>query len=594
MMGENEERTLVNLKTCREITDGAIREHHGRVFGSAGDSIIAEFASPVDAVLAAVEFQKNLRDRNLAVPPRDQMQFRVGLNLGDVIVEGDNLFGDGVNVAARLEPLAKPGGICISGKFHDEVHRKLELIFENVGPREVKNIDNPVQTYDVILDQTSEKPSLKKSNSISAERKFEDASILSDQRPEISKPRIMLFPFRNLNNQEDNEFLVDGIVDDIITELSMINSIEVMSRETTFDLKEKNFEIKEVTKNYNLNYFVTGSIRSAGKKVRVNAELSDPTGHGSLWSARFDKIMDDVFEIQDELVRKISESVLNEIEVTSLNRAKRKPTEDLNSYEFLLKGKFHKKKKNKEDQNIAVEMFTRAIDCDPENGRAYAEKCCTLAGGLSDENLFPLSYDEIFQNCQDLLKQAFELTNQDWDCHRMLCNTYMYFEKYEEAEEYGRRGYNLNPNNPGMLHFYGKSLVFNGNFDQGLNILNKAMELDPLGQSITDTLIWANYAAENFEVCLEFKTLNKCFTPHTWILRIACLGVLSRDQEKKEEFEAFIDFYGREEMNRRLADLKFNNAEIENNIRLLVNNDRESIIQSDGSKIGDTISGRIN
>ena len=167
-------------------------------------------------------------------------------------------------------------------------------------------------------------------------------------------------------------------------------------------------------------------------------------------------------------------------------------------------------------------------------------------------------------------------------------------EKYEEAEEYGRRGYNLNPNNPGMLHFYGKFLVFNGNFDQGLNILNKAMELDPLGQSITDTLIWANYAAGNFEVCLEFKTRNKCFTPHSWILRIACLGVLSRDQEKKEEFEAFIDFYGREEMNRRLADLKFNNAEIENNIRLLVNNDRESIIQSDGSKFGDAISGRIN
>ena len=594
MMGESEDRTLVNLKACREITDGAIREHHGRVFGSAGDSIIAEFASPVDAILAAVEFQKHLRDRNLAVSPQDQMHFRVGLNLGDVIVEGDNLFGDGVNVAARLEPLAKPGGICISGKFHDEVYRKLELIFENVGPREVKNIDNPVQTYDVILDQDSEKPSPKKSNSISAKRKFEDASILLDQRLEILKPRIMLFPFRNLNNQEENEFLVDGIVDDIITELSMINSIEVMSRETTFDLKEKKFEIKEVTENYNLNYFVTGSIRSAGKKVRVNAELSDPTGHGSLWSARFDKIMDDVFEIQDELVRKISESVLNEIEVTSLNRAKRKPTEDLNSYEFLLKGKFHKKKKNKEDQNIAVEMFTKAIDCDPENGRAYAEKCCTLAGGLSDENLFPLSYDEIFQNCQDLLKQAFELTNQDWDCHRMLCNTYMYFEKYEEAEEYGRRGYDLNPNNPGMLHFYGKSLVFNGDFDQGLNILNKAMELDPLGQSIADTLIWANYAAENFEECLEFKPLNKCFTPQTWILRIACLGVLSRDQEKKEEFKAFIDFYSREEMNKQLADLKFNNTEIESNIRLLVSNDMEYIIRASDNKFRSSVLGEIN
>jgi len=266
MMGENEDRTLSNLKACREITDGAIREHHGRVFGTAGDSIIAEFASPVDAILAAVEFQRNLRDRNLTVTPENQMQFRVGLNLGDVIVEGDNLFGDGVNVAARLEPLAKPGGICISGKFHDEVHRKLELIFENVGPREVKNIDNPVQTYDVILDPDAEKTSLTKSSSVSENRKVEAASSLPNQRPENSKPRIMLFPFRNLNNQEDNEFLVDGIVDDIITELSMINSIEVMSRETTFDLKEKHFEIKELTEKYNLSYFVTGSIRSAGKK----------------------------------------------------------------------------------------------------------------------------------------------------------------------------------------------------------------------------------------------------------------------------------------------------------------------------------------
>ena len=594
MMGENEDRTLVNLKACREITDGAIREHHGRVFGSAGDSIIAEFASPVDAILAAVEFQKQLRDRNLAVSPQDQMHFRVGLNLGDVIVEGDNLFGDGVNVAARLEPLAKPGGICISGKFHDEVYRKLELIFENVGPREVKNIDNPVQTYDVILDQDSEKSSLKKSNSISAKRKFEDASIKSDQRPEISKPRIMLFPFRNLNNQEDNEFLVDGIVDDIITELSMINSIEVMSRETTFDLKEKKFEIKEVTENYNLNYFVTGSIRSAGKKVRVNAELSDPTGHGSLWSARFDKIMDDVFEIQDELVRKISESVLNEIEVTSLNRAKRKPTEDLNSYEFLLKGRFHKQKHSKEDKNIAVEMFTKAIECDPENGRAYAEKCCTLGGGLHDEDLFPLSKDQIWDNIHDLLGQAYELTNQDWDCLRMLCSANMYFEKYEEAEKYGRRGYEINPNNPGMLSKYGQSLVFNGNLDQGLSILNKAMELNPLNEALIDTLVWANYAAEKFEKCIEFKPLSKHFSPHTWILRIACLGALSRDQERNEEFEAFIDFYGIEQMNKGLADLKFNNTEIESNIRLLVSNDMGYMIRASDNESRSSVLGEIN
>ena len=594
MMGENEDRTLSNLKACREITDGAIREHHGRVFGTAGDSIIAEFASPVDAILAAVEFQRNLRDRNLTVTPENQMQFRVGLNLGDVIVEGDNLFGDGVNVAARLEPLAKPGGICISGKFHDEVHRKLELIFENVGPREVKNIDNPVQTYDVILDPDTKKSSTKKSSNVSENRKVEAAYSLPNQQPENFKPRIMLFPFRNLNNQEDNEFLVDGIVEDIITELSMINSIEVMSRETTFDLKEKNFEIKELTEKYNLSYFVTGSIRSAGKKVRVNAELTDPTGHGSLWSARFEKIMDDVFEIQDELVRKISDSVLNEIEVTSLNRAKRKPTEDLNSYEFLLRGKFHKQKKNKEDQNIAVEMFTKAIEYDPENGRAYAEKCCTLAGGLNDENLFSLSSDQIWDNIHSLLGQAYELTNQDWDCHRMLCGVNMHFEKYTEALNFGKKGFELNPNSPGMLRHYGMALIFTGNYDQGLNILYKAMELDPLSESIIDALIWANYAAKNYEECLEFKPLSKYFTPSTWILRIACLGALCREQERNEEVKSFIDLHGREEMSKELANLKFNNVEIENNIRLLVNNEAALQAGVETNEAKDMIPDQIN
>ena len=304
--------------------------------------------------------------------------------------------------------------------------------------------------------------------------------------------------------------------------------------------------------------------------------------------------MDDVFEIQDDLVRKISESVLNEIEVTSLNRAKRKPTENLNSYEFLLKGRFHKQKKSKEDKNIAVEMFTKAIEYDPENGRAYAEKCCTLGGGLHDEDLFPLSKDQIWDNIHDLLGQAYELTNQDWDCLRMLCSANMYFEKYEEAEKYGRRGYEINPNNPGMLSNYGKSLVFNGSLDQGLSILNKAMELNPLNEAIIDNLVWANYAAEKFEKCIEFQPLSKHFSPHTWIIRIACLGALSREQERNEEFEAFIDFHGREEMNKQLAHLKFNNTEIENNIRLLVNNDRESLIQSNGSKIGDAVSERIN
>ena len=187
--------------------------------------------------------------------------------------------------------------------------------------------------------------------------------------------------------------------------------------------------------------------------------------------------------------------------------------------------------------------------------------------------MFQLSCEEIWDNIHKLLNQAYEPTNQDWDCHRMLCGVYMHFEKYEEALQYGRKGFELNPNNPGMLRHYGMALVFMGNYDQGLNILGKSIELDPLGEGIIDILVWANFAAENFEECLEFKPLSKYFTPCTWLLRIACLGALFKDQERNEELKSFVDLHGIEEMNKQLIDLKFNNAEIENNIRSLVNGD---------------------
>ena len=559
MMGENEDRTLVNLKACREITDGAIREHHGRVFGSAGDSIIAEFASPVDAVLAAVEFQKNLRDRNSVVSPQDQMQFRVGLNLGDVIVEGENLFGDGVNVAARMEPLAKPGGICVSGKFYDEVHRKLELLFEDVGSHEVKNIANPVQTYHVILDQYAGK-SHYISSRLNEETEKEKISDTTYRSREDSKPRIMLFPFRNLNNQEDNDFLVDGIVDDIITELSMINSIEVMSRQTTFDLKGKEINIKSISERYKINYFVTGSIRSSGNRVRVNAELSDSSEHGSIWSSRFDKIMDDIFEIQDEIVRRISESVLSEIEVSSLERSKRKPTDNMSSYEYLLQGKYHKQRKTKDDAIIAIEYFNKSIEIDPNNGRAYAERCCLWADGTGNK-WFDEPDDVMEDKILSTLEKAYNLTGHDWDCHRILCGVSMYFNKFEEAVIHGRKAYELNPNNPSVLWKYGVSLILVHKYTQGIKLISKSLELDPQNDSLISKLVWACFAAEDYQKSLEFYEKIETPEPAYLVIKIACLGALQNFPKRDSELEVFLSKYGIERLKFEISNFKFNSYE---------------------------------
>ena len=316
-MGENEDRTLRNLKACRTLTDESIEAHHGRVFGSAGDSVIAEFASPVDAIVAAVEFQRNLRDRNLKITPEDQMEFRVGLNLGDVIVEGDNLYGDGVNVAARLEPLAEPGGICVSGKFHDEVRRKLDLGFVSKGAQEMKNIEEPVHTFNVLLGNETEEVSQISSLDPSAEPIVRQPSV-------NEKPRLIVLPFNNLSNVEDNDFLVDGIVEDLITEFSRINSIEVISRNTAFSLKGKEIENTKIATEFGIDFIATGSIRSSGDRIRISVDLTDPATSSSIWSERYDGTMDDVFEVQDEIVRKVIVALVGKLEMAGLERAKRK------------------------------------------------------------------------------------------------------------------------------------------------------------------------------------------------------------------------------------------------------------------------------
>ena len=317
MMGENEDRTLHNLKACRAITDESIETYHGRVFGSAGDSVIAEFASPVDAIVAAVEFQRNMRDRNNEVAPEDQMQFRVGLNLGDVIVEGDNLYGDGVNVAARLEPLAEPGGICVSGKFHDEVRRKLDLGFVSSGPQEMKNIEEPVHTFMVEIGSSS-----KALEAFTVPTPTEPTSPAS-QAPAVSDakvPAIAVLPFTNMGGDPEQEYFADGITEDIITNLSLWRTFPVISRNSSFTFRGQSHNLKQVAQELGARYIVEGSVRKGGNRVRITAQLIDAEEDHHLWSEKWDRTLEDIFDVQDEVSEAIARRVAPSVTGHEQNR----------------------------------------------------------------------------------------------------------------------------------------------------------------------------------------------------------------------------------------------------------------------------------
>ena len=566
-MGENENRTLKNLKACRTITDESIEANHGRVFGSAGDSVIAEFASPVDAIVAAVEFQRNLRDRNLEIPPEDQMELRVGLNLGDVIIEGDNLYGDGVNIAARLEPLAEPGGICVSGKFHEEVRRKLDLSFVSTGPQEMKNIDDPVHTFNVLLGHETE--------DVSQISSADQSSIQLRQQSANAKPRLIVLPFNNLSNVEDNDFLVDGIVEDIITEFSRINSIEVISRNTAFSFKGKEVNNAQIATEFGIDFIANGSIRSSGNRIRISVELTDPESGNSIWSERYDRTMDDVFEVQDEIVRKVIVMLVGKLEMAGLERAKRKPTENLTSYEYLLRGRDFHHKFSKEGVLSAIEMLDKSIEADPNNALAYAWRACSIGQGMG-QGYLEGNLEDILAEAKLMIQKSLELDENDFECHRLLCEINKFFKDFEQAEYYGRKGFEMNPNDPRIVSAYGDLLVLTGRAGEGTDLLIKAYELDPVGMGASNAdsrlgdVMFGAYMKGDYEQCLEYDKKTGKKKPMAWAAKIASQQSLNQFKEKEVELKKFAEAYPEIVLGEEIDKLHIQDANVKQAMKDLV------------------------
>jgi TolB-like protein/Flp pilus assembly protein TadD len=352
LTGADEEGTIARLRALRsELIDPTIAAHGGRIVKTTGDGILIEFASVVDAVRCAVKVQRGMTTRNTDVPAHQRIEFRIGVHIGDVVVDGDDLLGDGVNVAARLEGLADTGGICLSRAAHEQLHGKLDLATEDLGEQRLKNVAQPVRAFRVLIDKGSQR----------------SASTL----PLPDKPSIAVLPFQNMSGDPEQEYFADGMVEDIITALSRFRQLFVIARNSSFTYKGRAVDVKQVGRELGVRYVLEGSVRKAGNKVRITGQLIDSSTNTHLWGDRFDGSLEDIFDLQDQVTVSVVGAIMPRLGQAEIERAKRKPTESLDAYDCYLRGMGHSYPKTSEENSEALRLFYRAIELDPEFAASY-------------------------------------------------------------------------------------------------------------------------------------------------------------------------------------------------------------------------------
>ena len=531
-MEEKEEKTLHSLKCCRDIIDPIISKFSGRIFHTAGDSVIAEFQSPVECTNAAIEFQKSIEKRNNSNDVEPKLYWRVGIHLDDIIIEGENVYGSGVNIAARLESECRPGEILISKIVEQQVKKRIDIQINRAGFKILKNISDNFETFSLLSNENIE------TSDIEMDKKLVNSMNI--------KPKLAILPFLNSNNDEDSGFLVDGIVEDLITEFSMMREFEIISRQASLNYKEQGQVLKTFVNKFSLDFIISGSIRASGKRIRINIELSDAKDESILWSNKYDRVMEDIFDVQDEIVRKISIALLGEIEVSSLQRSKRKPSENINSYEYLLRGKEQHHLFSKDANKAALDFFDKAIQADKNNAQAYAWKVCTLGQGMM-RGFIDEDPGKIMEMVEANIKKAFENNENDFECHRMLSAVYLSRHDYSLAEDHGKKSYQMVPNDPRVLSGYGEVLVRLDKAEEGLQLLHKAFDLDPIpqGQSNSDNrikdLILGYFFAVDFKKVIEFSFQLRVVDQRSLALILYSRSKLNEDLKLSNEFKILKD-----------------------------------------------------
>jgi len=460
LMSEDEVATIRTLTAYRTAMTDLIRRHQGRVVDSPGDNLLAEFASVVDAVQSAVAIQQEFKTRNADLPAARRMEFRIGVNLGDVIVEGERIYGDGVNIAARLESLAEAGGICLSGTVYDQIEGKLALPYDSLGEQTVKNITKPVRVYRVRTSATVPMANIK--------------SVMTPALPD--EPSIAVLPFVNMSSDPEQEYFSDGITEDLITDLSKLSRLFVISRNSVFLYKGKTVNPKQVSQDLGVQYVLEGSVRKAGNRVRITAQLVDTDRGYHVWADRYDRELQDIFALQDEITQKIVAALAVKLTEGERERLTRRYTGNLEAYDYYLRGLEYSDCATQETNTLARQMFEQALALDPQFATAYAE----LGWVFFEQWVMGWSQDaQTLDQTLAMAQRVLALDGAVADGHQLMAGVFLWKKQHEQAIAEIERAISLDPNNADGYANFAHILNFSGQPAQTNSLLQKAMRLDP-------------------------------------------------------------------------------------------------------------------
>lgn len=506
LMGEDETGTLTALKAHRaEFIDPEIARHSGRIVKLMGDGALVEFASVVDAVECARAIQRGMIVRNVGVTVGRRIEFRIGVNVGDIIVEGDDIYGDGVNVAARIEALAEPGGICISRTARDQVRDKLDITLGDMGEVEVKNIARPVRIFRVPVNDIE-----------SSAGTAPTTTALPD------KPSIAVLPFDNMSGDPEQEFFADGLTEDILTALSRFRGLFVISRNSAFVYKGKATNVQEVARELGAQYVVEGSVRKAGNRVRVTVQLIDAEQDRHIWAERYDRDLEDIFAVQDEVTTAIVATLPGRVDAATQERAARKLPEKMAAHEFVMAGKTLHHRSTRADNAEAQRMLERAIELDPKYAHARSWMACTL--GQSWVHDWGEERQATWDKAQEHLQLALALDDDDSDVHRVLAAVELTRGEFDKASYHQGRALSLNPNDDLIVVQQGEILTWLGQPEDGIEWIEKAMRLNPYHpERFWGHLGRAHYMARQYSDAIDaFKRISVPDSTHHSFLAASC------------------------------------------------------------------------
>jgi adenylate cyclase len=559
MMRADEDGTFRALRLCRQAIDRCVADHQGRIFATAGDSVVAEFPSPVEALRCAVNIQQGIAKIDEGLPDSTRLKFRIGINLGDVLVEGTDLIGDGVNVAARIQHLAQPGEICISASVHEQVKTRAGLAFDDLGKVAVKNIAEPVHVYRVksSLAGTSRKrrpgPATTKALSLAfalvaaiialggaaylAFPELLPAMTRNGTATQFGHPSIAVLPFENLSGNAAQDYFADGITEDVILALGRFSDLTVVAREAVQQYKGKASKPGEINRDLGVRYALQGSVRRDGDRVRVTATLSDAMSGVQLWSDRYDGEVKDVFAVQDDITQKVVGTLAIKLSDIERQRSLAKPPENLQAYDYLQRGWDFYRRNTRADNREARRLFEQAIALDPNYASAYVALAQTrvLASTAGWTELMA----EALTEAESLAHKALELDSSSAEAHQILADVYLNRGQYDLARAEADQAIALNPNDAFSHATRGGMLVFAGDSEEALKSFEVAQRLNPpMALFRLYPLGWAYYLSRRYDDAIRITENGLAQSSSDYYVHAALAASYAQLGRKKEAARA--------------------------------------------------------